>query len=269
MRASALGSQPDGMRWCDRILERMTGSHKQNSIRSSRQSSPRRKRRLPKRVYIMRRVVVLLVTVLWIVFVWLSVAGEARALFQARNLQASSNAGAASRWKPTHFHDAQIERANTERSESAEHSENTHAEQDAQAIAALEAPLSDEQRHEILDKARQAAYEDNKTPVVLHYCVATNGNVGSAEGFANTVFRVLNNPQGWPRAGVIFAPTHDTNACEFTIMLAESSKLAEYSQGCSAEYSCRVGTEALGRGRRTLVCTWRDALAVPHDGAQP
>ena len=95
MRASALGSQPDGMRWCDRILERMTGSHKQNSIRSSRQSSPRRKRRLPKRVYIMRRVVVLLVTVLWIVFVWLSVAGEARALFQARNLQASSNAGAA------------------------------------------------------------------------------------------------------------------------------------------------------------------------------
>ena len=96
MRASALGSQPDGMRWCDRILERMTGSHKQNSIRSSRQSSPRRKRRLPKRVYIMRRVVVLLVTVLWIVFVWLSVAGEARALFQARNLQASSNAESAS-----------------------------------------------------------------------------------------------------------------------------------------------------------------------------
>ena len=89
----------------------------------------------------MRRVVVLLVTVLWIVFVWLSVAGEARALFQARNLQASSNAGAASRWKPTHFHDAQIERANTERSESAEHSENTHAEQDAQAIAALAASI--------------------------------------------------------------------------------------------------------------------------------
>lgn len=255
MRASALGSQPDGMRWCDRILERMTGSHKQNSIRSSRQSSPRRKRRLPKRVYIMRRVVVLLVTVLWIVVVWLSVAGEARALFQARNLQASSNAGAASRWKPTHFHDAQIERANTERSESAEHSENTHAEQDAQAIAALEAPLSDEQRHEILDKARQAAYEDNKTPVVLHYCVATNGNVGSAEGFANTVFRVLNNPQGWPRAGVIFAPTHDTNACEFTIMLAESSKLAEYSQGCSAEYSCRVGTDVIINKKR-----WDEAV---------
>lgn len=233
----------------------MTGSPKQNPPRPPRQSAPCRTRRLPKRVYIMRRVVVLLVTVLWVAFIWLSVAGEARALFRARNLQVSSNAGAASRWKPTQFRDAQIERANTERSESAGHSENTHAEQDAQAIATLEAPLSEGQRHEILDKARQAAYEDSRTPVVLHYCVATNGNVGSAKGFANTVFRVLDNPQGWPRAGVVFEETTDRNACESTITLAESSKLPEYSQGCSVDYSCRVGENVIINKKR-----WDEAV---------
>ena len=125
----------------------MTGLPKQNSPRPPRQSAPRRKRRPPKRVYIMRRVMVLLVAVLWVASIWLSVAGEARALFQARNLQTSSSAGTASRWKPTQFRDAQIERANTGQNESARHDEKTHAEQDAQAIAALDAPLSEEQRY--------------------------------------------------------------------------------------------------------------------------
>lgn len=233
----------------------MTGLPKQNSPRPPRQSAPRRKRRPPKRVYIMRRVMVLLVAVLWVASIWLSVAGEARALFQAHNLQTSSSAGTASRWKPTQFRDAQIERANTGQNESARHDEKTHAEQDAQAIAALETPLSEEQRHEILDKARQAAYEDNKTPTTMRYCVATNGNVGSAEGFANTVFRVLDNPQGWPRAGVVFEETTDRNACEFTITLAESTKLPEYSQGCSVDYSCRVGENVIINKKR-----WDEAV---------
>ena len=35
--------------------------------------------------------------------------------------------------------------------------------------------------------------------VQYHYCVVTNGEVGSVEDFSNAVFRILNSEHGWAR----------------------------------------------------------------------
>ena len=39
-------------------------------------------------------------------------------------------------------------------------------------------------------------------PTRMTYCIASRGNVGSIDSFANTVYRALNDVRGWPRAGV-------------------------------------------------------------------
>lgn len=123
------------------------------------------------------------------------------------------------------------------------------ADADRRKIAALEAPISAADRTDILNKARQAALEDNKTPQQLKYCVSSRGNVGSVSGFANTIFRVLNNPRGWPRAGVIFTQGSGS-ACDFTIYLSAPNQMTTFSEGCSNTYSCRVGNDVIINAKR-------------------
>lgn len=133
------------------------------------------------------------------------------------------------------------------------------AAEEKKAQAALEAPISDADRTEILDKARQAALEDNQTPHELTYCVASKGDVGSLTGFENTVFRVLNDTKGWPRAGVYFEQVSD--GCDFTITLAEPQYMTSFSSGCSEEYSCRVGDDVIINLKRwnNGIEAWLDA----------
>lgn len=216
---------------------------------SNPRQTPRRKKPIPRRVYIFRRIKVAVIAVLWIVAVTLSVIGESHALFPAQqNSSATSAPTASASAKKTaesaKTTESQKSEAQSEKSEKSEKTQ-TPAEQDAKGIAALEASISDSQRTQILEQAKKAAQDNGHEPVTLQYCVATNGNVGSVEGFDNTVFRVLNNTQGWPKAGVVFEQTNDANACEFTVTLAEASKLPEYSSGCSTEYSCRVGVNVI------------------------
>lgn len=52
---------------------------------------------------------------------------------------------------------------------------------------------------EILAKAQQTAQNSGYGMVQYHYCVATNGEVGSVEDFSNAVFRILNSEHGWAR----------------------------------------------------------------------
>ena len=63
--------------------------------------------------------------------------------------------------------------------------------------------------------------------------------MGALDGFANTVYRVLNDPRGWPRAGATFVKG-DGDACNFTVVLSEAKYMQTFDSGCSAEYSCRV-----------------------------
>lgn len=120
------------------------------------------------------------------------------------------------------------------------------------------APLSAQQREEIASKAAATADEAvNKSTESttrlsrreLHYCVATKGEVSeSLEQFENKIFRTLNSPEGWPRAGVTFRFANaqpDTSQCDFTLWLSQASLVPSFSSYCSVEYSCRVGNAVI------------------------
>lgn len=119
-------------------------------------------------------------------------------------------------------------------------------------------PLSAQQREEITSKAAATAEEAvNKSTESttrlsrreLHYCVATKGDVSeSLEQFENKIFRTLNSPEGWPRAGVTFRFANaqpDTAQCDFTLWLSQASLVPSFSSYCSVEYSCRVGNAVI------------------------
>lgn len=91
----------------------------------------------------------------------------------------------------------------------------------------------DDQKSEILAKAQQTAQNSGYGMVQYHYCVVTNGEVGSVEDFSNAVFRILNSEHGWARRR------------DFDIVLAQASTLPTFSSVCSEQYSCRVGNNVI------------------------
>ena len=112
-------------------------------------------------------------------------------------------------------------------------------------------PLTADERADILAKAEQTASESGNGVITYTYCVASRGEVGDLTEFANTVFSTLNDPRGWPRAGVIFQenegadPNTDPNACSMTLTLAAADQITSFSTECSDEYSCRVGNDVI------------------------
>lgn len=112
-------------------------------------------------------------------------------------------------------------------------------------------PLTADERADILAKAEQTASESGNGIITYTYCVASRGEVGDLTEFANMVFSTLNDPRGWPRAGVIFQenegadPNTDPNACSMTLTLAAADQMTSFSTECSDEYSCRVGNDVI------------------------
>ena len=112
-------------------------------------------------------------------------------------------------------------------------------------------PLTADERADILAKAEQTASESGNGVITYTYCVASRGEVGDLTEFANMVFSTLNDPRGWPRAGVIFQenegadPNTDLNACSMTLTLAAADQMTSFSTECSDEYSCRVGNDVI------------------------
>ena len=112
-------------------------------------------------------------------------------------------------------------------------------------------PLTADERADILAKAEQTASESGNGVITYTYCVASRGEIGDLTEFANMVFSTLNDPRGWPRAGVIFQenegadPNTDPNACSMTLTLAAADQMTSFSTECSDEYSCRVGNDVI------------------------
>lgn len=111
-------------------------------------------------------------------------------------------------------------------------------------VEALAASISDDESATIKAKADETAHNSGKPVTQYTYCIAGKGNVGVLDGFANTVYRVLNDPRGWPRAGATFVKG-DGDACNFTVVLSEAKYMQTFDSGCSAEYSCRVGDNVI------------------------
>lgn len=128
-------------------------------------------------------------------------------------------------------------------------------------------PLTADERADILAKAEQTASESGNGVIAYTYCVASRGEVGDLTEFANMVFSTLNDPRGWPRAGVIFQenegadPNTDPNACSMTLTLAAADQMTSFSTECSDEYSCRVGNDVIINIDRWNNATegWRNA----------
>lgn len=128
------------------------------------------------------------------------------------------------------------------------------------ALRAQSAVLSDEDRNRILDQAQKVAQNSGNPVVHYHYCVATKGDVGSVDDFANAAFRILNDEHGWPRAGAVFERSTDGN-CDFDLVLSQASQMPSFSPSCSVEYSCRVDQNVIINDDRWKgsVQSWLDA----------
>lgn len=108
------------------------------------------------------------------------------------------------------------------------------------AVPTSVTPLSDAERADILSRAQSAAAASGNPQIRYTYCIATQGDVGEASDFETIVYTALNDPQGWPRAGVTFVPGSD-GVCDMTLILASPDQMTTFSEECSEEYSCRVG----------------------------
>lgn len=92
------------------------------------------------------------------------------------------------------------------------------------------------------------------------YQVATRGNTSSSlTEFAAASAQTLRDSRGWIRAGVSF--TRVESGGDFTLWLATPEEVAAFSSGCSAVYSCRVGTNVIINEDRWLQATpsWNNA----------
>lgn len=74
----------------------------------------------------------------------------------------------------------------------------------------------------------------------VRYHVETRGRVtADLATFRRLVQQTYDDPRGWRGAGVRFVPVRRGGA--FTVVLAEASRVPDFSPVCSAEWSCRVG----------------------------
>lgn len=74
----------------------------------------------------------------------------------------------------------------------------------------------------------------------LHrYSVTTRGSVRGLAGFRRGVAATLDDPSGWERAHRRFREVR--RGGDFTVVLAQASRLPGFSSVCSTRYSCRVG----------------------------
>ena len=258
---------------------------------------PRESKWCNDHVFVIRRIVVMAVIVITLFAAIVSTITSGRAVEAARAMQQSqinqprhsNNGNAASNGKKDTSHTADSSSNNSSTtnsqsnpsSDSKQQSDNNSSETSTDPKAAdiektlaadkTAQPLTDAQKSVIFNRAKQTAQTAQSAtaasgtgdPITYTYCLQTKGNVGNITAFANAVYATLNDPQGWPRAGVVFEQsTEETCAsADMAIILSEAQYLPTFSSYCSVQYSCRVGQEVIVNDDRWngAVDAWLDA----------
>lgn len=93
------------------------------------------------------------------------------------------------------------------------------------------------------EKSRRSAAKP-ATGQVVTYSISTKGATSAnLNEFAAQVNQTLNDTRGWARLGVGF--TQVASGGNFSLILSEASQVPTFSSGCSADWSCRVGTTVI------------------------
>lgn len=209
---------------------------------SSSRAVERRRRTL---VYRRRRIVVavaVVIVVALVAWVWTLFGGAGQnpaPSSEPRKAASSARSSAGSRNGDSPKDDASASRQREREEEPAQ--------ENAATTPAPDAPLNDGGRQDVIAQAEQTAQANGKQVVRYTYCVASMGASVDMTQFENKVFHTLNDPKGWPRAGATFSLADQAagQACDMTITLAEAQYLPSFSEGCSVEWSCRVGNNVI------------------------
>ncbi len=78
----------------------------------------------------------------------------------------------------------------------------------------------------------------------VKYTISTKGTIStSVKTFRRQVAQTLNDPRGWPSAGIRFKEV--TSGGSMSVVLSQASRVPSYSSGCSTQWSCRVGRHVI------------------------
>ncbi|WEV74199.1 DUF3152 domain-containing protein [Bifidobacterium sp. ESL0798] len=197
-------------------------------------ASPSRTRPVPKSVYLVRRVVVAVVALVVVVAIVLGCRAVISAVGHHNDLASGQNSSQAAKKQ---------KRTNP----SKDTGRRKPPKPDTSKASGQEA-LTDHSRAVIAAAAQKTAAASGKQVRQYSYCVSGKGDVGDAgviQSFENVVFRTLNDPRGWPRAGATFTYNADSSHCDFTVYLAQASQMQTFSANCSNSYSCCVGDNVI------------------------
>ena len=93
----------------------------------------------------------------------------------------------------------------------------------------------------VVDSARTARVQ-HRVPVrrTVTYRVETRGRIVTSRAtFKRQAQQTFDDPRGWRGAGIAFRRV--SSGGDFSLVLAEASRVPGFSSGCSADWSCRVG----------------------------
>lgn len=198
-----------------------------------------------RRVFLVRRIVVLAVAALAVVALVVAVVCGVRALSGNANAGVTAQSGASGTNGGAGTGGAVGADTGDDGNDGGDGSDHDGTDGDDAnaadpAVPTPVTPLSDAERADILARAQSAAAASGNPQVEYTYCIATQGDVGETSDFETIVYTALNDPQGWPRAGATFVPGSD-DVCDMTLILASPDQMTTFSEECSEEYSCRVG----------------------------
>ncbi len=128
----------------------------------------------------------------------------------------------------------------------------------AEAKAKAEADTKAKSAKQIVSNHGTPGAKNNNRLVT--YSVAVKGKPSSnLSEFRVLAAETLNDPRGWPRAGVQFKEV--TNGGDFTLILSEPQYLPSFSPVCSEDWSCRVGRDVIINDKRWATASeaWKQA----------